>query len=170
MIRNVKPVSAALAASLMLALTGCSADGTANQTAPAAAADQLVEVTVSTADGNKVFRVETAKTAAEQAEGLMYRADIPDDGGMLFHPYPPDGSAPREASFWMKNTPTPLDLIFIRPDGSIARIAENAAPFSEAQIPSGEPVAAVLELKGGKAAENMISPGDRVRFAGGPRS
>ena len=37
----------------------------------------------------------------------MYRTDIPPDGGMLFAPYPADGGPPREASFWMKNTPTP---------------------------------------------------------------
>ncbi|GAA0728115.1 DUF192 domain-containing protein [Sphingomonas japonica] len=164
--RASRRVGAALAAAF--AIAGCSADGTSNSAATAAAADELVEVTITTADGDKRFRVETARTAAEQAQGLMYRTDIPDDGGMLFHPYPPDGTGPREASFWMKNTPTPLDLLFIRADGSIARIAENAAPFSEAQIRSGEPIAAVLELKGGKAAENLISPGDKVRFAGGP--
>ena len=52
----------------------------------------------------------------------------------------------------MKNTPSPLDIIFIRADGTIARIAENTVPFSEAQVPSGEPVAAVLEINGGRAA------------------
>ncbi len=50
---------------------------------------------------------------------------------MLFSPYPPEGGAPREASFWMKNTPSSLDIIFIRPDGTIAAIAENAVPHDE---------------------------------------
>ena len=69
--------------------------------------------------------------------------DLTDTNGMLFWPYPPDGPA-REASFWMKNTPSSLDIIFIRPDGTIATIAENAVPQDETQLTSGEPVSAVL--------------------------
>jgi len=94
----------------------------------------------------------------------MYRTDIPADGGMLFAPYPAGGGAPREASFWMKNTPTSLDIVFIRADGTIAHIAENTVPLSEDQVRSGEPVAAVLEILGGKAAELGISPGDKVSW------
>jgi uncharacterized protein len=94
----------------------------------------------------------------------MFRTDIARDGGMLFAPYPPEGGAPREASFWMKNTPTPLDIVFIRPDGTIATIAENTVPFSEAPVRSGEPVSAVLEILGGRAAELGIAPGDRVTW------
>ena len=110
----------------------------------------------------RTLTVERARTAAEQERGLMFRTDLGPDDGMLFYPYPPDGGPPREASFWMKNTPTPLDIIFIRRDGTIARIAENTVPFSEAPVPSGEPVAAVLELKGGRAAELGLSEGDRI--------
>jgi uncharacterized membrane protein (UPF0127 family) len=62
----------------------------------------------------------------------------------------------------MKNTPTPLDIVFIRADGTIARITENTVPYSEAMIPSGEPVAAVLELVGGQAATLGLSEGDKV--------
>ena len=85
---------------------------------------------------------------------------------MLFWPYPPDGSGPRPADFWMKNTPTPLDIAFIRADGTIARLAENTVPFSDTHIPSGEPVAAVLEIVGGRAAELGIAEGDRVSWPG----
>jgi len=92
----------------------------------------------------------------------MFRTDLAADGGMLFHPYPPDGGPPREASFWMKDTPTPLDIVFIRRDGTVARIAENTVPFSQAQVTSGEPVTAVLELRGGRAAELGLSEGDRI--------
>jgi uncharacterized protein len=116
------------------------------------------------ARGRHVFRVEVARTAAEQARGLMFRTDIPADGGMLFAPYPPEGGGPRAAAFWMKNTPSPLDILYIRADGTIARIAENTVPFSETPIPSGEPVAAVLEINGGRAAELGIAEGDRVRW------
>ena len=95
----------------------------------------------------------------------MFRMEIADNGGMLFWPYPPDGP-PREASFWMKNTPSALDIIFIRANGTIAHIAENAVPYDETPIPSGEPVAAVLELKGGRTSALGIAEGDKVSWQG----
>ena len=70
------------------------------------------------------------------------------------------------ATFWMKNTPSALDILFLRADHSIAHIAENAVPFSEAQIPSVEPAAAVLEIPGGRAADLGISEGDKVSWPG----
>ena len=94
----------------------------------------------------------------------MFRTNLPADGGMIFIPYPAEGGPPREASFWMKNTPTPLDIIFIRPDGTIAAIAENTVPYSEEPSRSGEPVAAVLEILGGRSAELGISEGDKVSW------
>jgi uncharacterized membrane protein (UPF0127 family) len=69
----------------------------------------------------------------------------------------------------MKNTPSPLDIIFIRPDGTIAAIAANAVPFSEEPLKSGEPVSAVLEINGGKSAELGIAPGDKVSWQNQPR-
>ncbi|VVT04596.1 conserved exported hypothetical protein [Sphingomonas sp. EC-HK361] len=123
-----------------------------------------IALTITSSNGAHVFHVEVAKTEAAQARGLMYRTDIPKDGGMLFHPYPPAGGGLREASFWMKNTPSPLDILFIRADRTIARIAENTVPFSETPIPSGEPVAAVLEINGGRAAELGIAEGDKVAW------
>jgi len=144
-------------------LSGCSGGGTTTEQAGKAAAE-TVPVTITTAEGKHVFKVERARTAAEQEQGLMYRTDLTPDGGMLFAPYPPEGGAPREASFWMKNTPTSLDILFLRTDGTIARIAENTAPFSQTPIPSGEPVAAVLELVGGRSAELGISEGDSVSW------
>lgn len=126
-----------------------------------------IRLTIRSANGTHGFMVEQAKTEVEQQRGLMYRTDLTPDGGMLFWPYPPDGGAPREASFWMKNTPSPLDIIYIRADRTIAHIAENTVPFSEVPIPSGEPVGAVLELMGGRAAELGIAEGDTVEWAGG---
>lgn len=136
--------------------------------APASAehAPRLVPITIEGPGGRHVVRAELARTSAEQARGLMYRTDLGRDGAMLFHPYPAEGGPPKVASFWMKNTPTPLDILFIRADGTIARIAENTVPFSEEMISSGEPVAAVLELVGGRAAETGISEGDRVTWPG----
>jgi uncharacterized membrane protein (UPF0127 family) len=128
------------------------------------AAVTKLPLTIKSTNGTHVFTVESAKTEAQQARGLMYRTDLTPDGGMLFWPYPPDGGPPRDASFWMKNTPSPLDIIYIRADGTIARIAENTVPFSETPVPSGEPVGAVLELMGGRSAELGIAEGDLVTW------
>ncbi len=154
----------AAAAVLLLAIGGCS--GRPDAAADVAGAAQgTTLVTVTGSRGRHVFMVERAVTAAQQAQGLMYRTDLKPDGGMLFHPYPAEGGAPREASFWMKNTPTPLDILFIRADGTIATIAENTVPFSEAPVTSREPVAAVLEIVGGRAADLGIAEGDKVSWA-----
>ncbi|SEJ33885.1 hypothetical protein SAMN05428950_1011891 [Sphingomonas sp. OV641] len=153
------------ALALLIGASACTGRDAAATAGNEAAQAPLTEVTIASANGRHVFRVEIADTVAKQQRGLMYRTDIPKDGGMLFAPYPPEGGGPREASFWMRNTPSPLDIIFIRADGTIARIAENTVPFSEAQVPSGEPVAAVLELNGGRSAELGIAEGDKVTWA-----
>jgi hypothetical protein len=62
----------------------------------------------------------------------------------------------------MHNTYISLDMIFIRGDGSILRIAENTEPLSDRLVPSGGPVRAVLEVIAGTARKLGISPGDRV--------
>jgi uncharacterized membrane protein (UPF0127 family) len=146
------------------ALAGCREE--AASTARAENAARVVPVTITGPGGRHVVQAELARTPAEQARGLMFRTDLGRDGAMLFHPYPAEGGPPRVASFWMKNTPTPLDIVFIRADGTIARIAENTVPFSEEMVSSGEPVAAVLELVGGRAAETGIGEGDRVSWPG----
>ena len=105
------------------------------------------------------FTVEVARTDEQQAQGLMHRESLAPDRGMIF-PYP----TPREASFWMKNTLIPLDMIFIRADGTIARIEENTVPLSLEPVASLEPVVAVLELAGGRSAELGIKPGDKVTW------
>ena len=158
--RNSFPLLLALGA---LALTpGCRSGEAGNGGVAQQAAKATV--TVESNGAKHVFKVDVARTAAEQQRGLMFRTDIAADGGMLFAPYPADGGGPREASFWMKDTPTPLDIIFIRGDGTIAHIAENTVPFSEEPVRSGEPVAAVLEILGGRAAELGISRGDKVSW------
>lgn len=103
------------------------------------------------------FTVEVAATEAQQARGLMFRTWLAPDAGMIFPMRPP-----RFASFWMKNTLIPLDIIFVRANGTIARIVANTQPFSLTPIESGEPVAAVLEIAGGRAEALGIREGDRV--------
>ncbi len=144
------------------AIGGCAGQGAGSAAAACAANSIPLTITGSSADHR--FCVETASTEPEQQRGLMYRTDLKPDGGMLFAPYPPDGGSPKEAAFWMENTPTSLDIIFIRPDGTIARVADNTIPFSETPIPSGEPVSAVLELVGGRTAALGIHEGDRVSW------
>lgn len=154
------------AAALLLALAACSADPTANnvQQAPALRASpagmDLVMLTIESGGRRHVFTVEVARTDAQQEHGLMERRALAADAGMLF-PFDP----PRPASFWMRNTLIPLDMIFIRPDGTIARIAANTVPLSETPVGVEEPVTAVLELRGGRAAELGISEGGRVTWA-----
>ncbi len=152
------------ALALLAALPGCSGSGAASVTAATATTGQTIPVTVATSKGNHVFTVEVARTAADQQKGLMFRTDVGKDGGMIFTPYPAEGGPPREASFWMKNTPTSLDILYIRADGTIASIAENTVPFSETPLASGEPVAAVLEIVGGRSAELGIAEGDKVNW------
>lgn len=159
-------VCAAIAAAL--ALPACTGGNAVAGTA-AEASRPTIALTISGTGRKHTFRVETAATSEEQARGLMFRTNIPADGGMLFSPYPGDGGPPREASFWMKDTPSPLDIVFIRADGTIARIAENTTPFSETPIGSGEPVAAVLELRGGRTTELGIAEGDTVTWDGRKR-
>ena len=150
-----------LALGAALLLPGCTGQ---DSDAATQAEAKRATVTIESGANRHVFKVDVARTPEEQKKGLMFRTGIPADGGMLFAPYPPEGGPPREASFWMKDTPSSLDLIFIRADGTIATIAENTIPFSEDQVKSGEPVAAVLEINGGRAAELGISPGDKVRW------
>ena len=69
----------------------------------------------------------------------------------------------RPHSFWMKNTLIPLDILFVKSNGAIARIAANATPLSEKAILSREPVRAVLEIPGGRAAQLGVAIGDTIR-------
>jgi len=112
---------------------------------------------VASKSGVHVFSVEIADNDAERAKGLMYRKELPEGQGMLF-----DFHREQEVSFWMQNTYIPLDMVFIRADGRILRIAENTEPLSTKLISSGGPVRAVLEVIGGTTRKLGIAPGDRV--------
>ena len=128
--------------------------------AAAAAALPTVTISVATAKGSTSFKVEVAGDHASQEKGLMFRKTMAANAGMLF-----DFHTTVMTTFWMKNTILPLDIIFIRSDGTISSIAGNAVPFSEAPIPSSEPIRAVLEINGGRAGALGIEPGDKVRGA-----
>ncbi|HEX8570585.1 MAG TPA: DUF192 domain-containing protein [Caulobacteraceae bacterium] len=111
-----------------------------------------------TAAGPVRFQVELADTPAEREQGLMWRGSMPVDRGMIF-----DFPGETEQGFWMRNTYIPLDIIYIRADGRIHSIARSTTPLSEALVPSGGPVKAVLEINGGLSERLGIAPGDLVR-------
>jgi len=137
-----------------LALAGCAAK------APAGANGEPMErLAIVTASGEHAFWVEIADEEAERQRGLMFRPPLGDDRGMLFQ-WP--GEAPREQSFWMRNTPSSLDILYIDPKGRIVSIASHATPFSEAPIPSNGAANGVLELRAGRAEEIGAKPGDKV--------
>jgi len=122
-----------------------------------AAGLQTLEIASKT--GVHAFSVEIADNDADRAKGLMYRKELPEGRGMLF-----DFHSDQEVSFWMQNTYIPLDMIFIRGDGRILRIAENTEPLSTRIIGSNGQVRGVLEVIGGTARKLGIAPGDRVAF------
>jgi uncharacterized protein len=121
------------------------------------AAVELQPLEIASKRGVHVFAVEMAVTPDEQAKGLMFRRQLPEGQGMLF-----DFKVEQPISFWMKNTYISLDIIFIRGDGQILRIAENTEPLSERLVHSGGAVRAVLEVIAGTARKLGIAPGDRV--------
>ena len=115
------------------------------------------ELTIVTAAGKHRFAVEEATTPQQMSQGLMFRREMAADAGMLFE-------FPRlqTASFWMKNTLIPLDMLFIALDGTIADFHERAVPQNLDPINSDRPVIAVLELNGGTVARLGIKRGDHV--------
>ena len=118
-------------------------------------------VAVVQADGKiHAFDVELALSNAQRSLGLMYRAELAPDHGMLFI-----FSDSRPRSFWMRNCLIPLDIIFLKADGSIINIVANAEPGTDTQRLSDGPAKAVFEIPGGRAAELGIKPGDIVQHA-----
>ena len=124
--------------------------------APARPAGQQT-IEIATKSGVHAFSVEMADNDAERERGLMFRKELPEGRGMLF-----DFQREQEVGFWMQNTYISLDMIFIRGDGRILRIAESTEPLSTLIIPSNGPVRAVLEVIAGTARKYGIAPGDRV--------
>lgn len=122
------------------------------------ASAQVEKLELVTQAGVHVLDVEIARTPEEQALGLMFRNELPDNRAMLF-PY----KTPRELSMWMRNTYIPLDMVFIRADGTVHRIEERTEPLSEKIISSEGPVTAVLEIAGGAASRIGLKTGDTVR-------
>jgi uncharacterized membrane protein (UPF0127 family) len=158
---------AAMAGIAMLAACSPGAGAPARTQAPAAASlarhpvsglaviDLLID-----RGGKKIpFRVEVAASPEEQARGLMFRTELGDFEGMLF-----PSAVPEPRSFWMKNTPLSLDIIFIGPDGRILNIAADTVPYSLTPVHSIGPASAVLEVRAGRTKALGIVPGDKVIY------
>lgn len=120
---------------------------------------QVIDLVVDRGGKRLPFRVELADTPEAQARGLMFRTQLGDNEGMIF-----PSAVPEPRSFWMKNTPLSLDIIFIGTDGRVLNIAANTVPYSLESVSSKGIASAVLELRAGRAAALGIVPGDKVSF------
>ena len=117
-----------------------------------------VAMVMTTPSGSYPMLLELATTPAQTQRGLMYRSNLPDAYGMLFI-FRED----RPQAFWMENTPSPLDIIYIRGDGKVDSIVQGK-PFSRQSLPSEGPVRYVLELREGLAEAYGIVPGAKIEF------
>jgi len=118
----------------------------------------LQPLTLVTATGRHKLMVEVAATERTREYGLMCRTRLAPDRGMLF-----DFKAPMQnVAFWMRNTLIPLDIVYIRPDGTVVSIAKNVPRLDENPVPAGGTIRGVLELAAGRADQLDLQPGDRV--------
>ena len=131
----------------------------ASQSPTATTSDRVLPISARARIADRPIELEVAKTTEQQAMGLMYRTDLPDDRGMLFEFKPA-----RWVNFWMKNCKISLDMIFIR-DGVVTAIEVSAPPCTADPCPTYGPDTAVdrvIELRGGRAAELGVKVGDRI--------
>lgn len=126
-----------------------------------AAACRVDQIDLRGPEGAARFVVEIADDDEERARGLMFREEMAQSHGMLFLFDPP-----RPVAFWMRNTPLPLDLIFLDASGRVLNVIADAVPFSEEHLPSDGVTRAVLEVNAGLAARYGIGPGAEARHPG----
>lgn len=126
--------------------------------APATGEARLESVEIVTATGPHHLRVEVARTSKDRERGLMFRTSLPEDAGMLF-----DFHGEQTILMWMKNTPLPLDMIFVSRAGRVVSVTQGAEPFSEKVISSGAAASAVIEVNAGTARRLSVAVGDVVR-------
>ena len=149
-------IAGALGAFLMLG--GCAQAGPGANAPVDAAGRALEPLSIVTASGEHKFMVEIADDEAERQKGLMFRPPLADDRGMLF-----EFEDSAERGFWMHNTPSSLDIIYIDTTGHIVSIASHATPYSDATLPSNGAATGVLELRAGRVDEIGAKPGDTVK-------
>jgi len=150
------PLTLLATALCLLVLAACGPRHETGTPQPRLAVEPL---SIETAGGKTIeLQVEIADTEPKRQAGLMFRPPVPKGEGMLFI-----FDQPAERSFWMKNTPEPLDILYISAGGRIISIARKTKPWSEEPIPSHGPALGALEIAGGRSAELGVAEGDRVR-------
>ena len=123
-------------------------------------APMITEATIYTRSGERALMLETAHTPELRAQGLMHRQQLKPNDGMIFL-FPTAGTH----SFWMKNTPKPLDMIFIDAENNIAHIEADVPANTLTPRTPPKPIQVVIELDGGRAVRDGIAVGDKVRYA-----
>ncbi len=154
--RQRKVLVVAVTLGLVAALPACEAFGD-ECAVPSTVTFKKEELKIQSGAKTHAFTVELAVFDDQRARGLMCRTKLGANEGMLF-----DFGHPYDYGMWMKNTLIPLDMVFIRADGTIARIAQRTTPHSLATVSSGERVLGVLELVGGSAERLGLKAGDKV--------
>jgi len=146
----------------LVTILACTQGQTADTTAGAAPLrrDALVEIQAGLGATPVRIEVEVADDPAEQARGLMHRRLAGDGVGMLFV-FPT--AAPR--TFWMRNTPGSLDLLFLDAGLRLVALIQNAEPMSDRLLRSGAPAQYVLEVPGGFAERHGLGLGAQVRIS-----
>jgi uncharacterized membrane protein (UPF0127 family) len=153
-LKNANPVSVGLVvAALALALCGCGSGKAPD--APAAVKGVSDHFTVSV--GGHPVSLQFAVLEPEQERGLMQRADLGKDEGMIFV-----DAAPKKETYWMKDTPEALDIAFAGPDGVIQEIYPMY-PFDERVVASrGDQLQMAVEMRQGWFSANGVHAGDSV--------
>lgn len=150
---------------LTLLFTGCGQEKpSTNKQAPAQIGRKVVpekSLSFLDADGAEISTIEiqVADEQLERNEGLMDVRSMPENHGMIFI-----FEQQEPLSFWMANTPLPLDIIYVNSDSTIVRIYHNTTPFSETSLPSDAPARFVVETNGGYTMARGITEGMKVRF------
>lgn len=160
MSRIISSITAAIFATFCFAVAMPAAAQFANTEAGPQTGLAKSRLTIATPVGVRTFTVELANTANSREIGMMWRTQVGRSEGMLFQ-FP----TAHRLSFWMKNTMIPLDIIYVRADGTISQINRNAVPFSLTPIPGREHCIAVLEIGGGEAARQGLAVGQTMRHA-----
>lgn len=105
------------------------------------------------------YDIEFADTPYKRQTGLMYRTEMASHQGILFIF---EDSALR--SFYMKNSPIALDLIFLNENLEIVHVYENSIPNDPSSIPSLVPAKYVLELVAGQTKEYQLAKGMKIKY------
>ncbi len=154
--------------SLSAALAACGSPETDSGSGTTPAVESSVSIpfrsdgTLSFIREDEVFKeigIEIADTDSTRTRGLMQRTSLPTDSGMLFL-----FDREEEQSFWMANTPLALDLIFVRADSTVLRIAKYVQPMSPDPVTSNGPARFVLEVPAGYSDTIGLIEGDRLRW------